>query len=70
MILEILLAERNLIDPATDGVVQNAGHKKTFHITRFDVQLTRDEFDLDPRVRLDQLDQDLYRDQHPFKARS
>merc|ERR1719234_1570279 len=50
---------RHLVNPSTDSVVQDAGDEETLNIARFNVQLPRDELDLDPRVRLDQLDQHL-----------
>ena len=49
----------DLVDPAVDGVVEDAGDEQALHVRALDVQLARDELDLDPRVRLDQLDQHL-----------
>ena len=49
----------HLVNPATDGVVQDARDKEALDVARLDVELSRDELDLDPGVRLDQLDQHL-----------
>ena len=48
-----------LIDPSPNGLVENARDKQRFHVRRLDVELDGDEVDLDPRVGLDELDQDL-----------
>ena len=49
----------HLVNPATDGVVQDAGDEEALDVARLNVKLPRDELDLDPGVRLDQLDQHL-----------
>ena len=49
----------NLVNPATDSVIQDAGDEEALNVAWLDVQLPGDEFDLDPGVRLDQLDQNL-----------
>ena len=49
----------NLVNPATDGVIQDAGDEEALNVAWLDVQLPGDELDLDPGVRLDQLDQNL-----------
>ena len=49
----------HLIDPAVDGGVEDAGHEEGLHVRALDVQLARDELDLDAGVGLDQLDQHL-----------
>ena len=49
----------NLVNPATDSVIQDAGDEEALNVAWLDVQLPGDELDLDPGVRLDQLDQNL-----------
>ena len=58
-ILHFIFYFLNLVNPATDGVVQDARHEEALNVARLDVQLPGDELDLDPSVRLDQLDQHL-----------
>ena len=48
-----------LINSAPDGVVEDAADQETLHIGGVNVELTGDEGDVDPRVRLDQLYQHL-----------
>ena len=58
-ILHFIFYFLNLVNPATDGVIQDAGDEEAFNVAWLNVQLPGDEFDLDPGVRLDQLDQNL-----------
>ena len=51
----------NLVNPATDCVIQDARDEETLNIAGLDVQLSGDKFNLDPGVRLDQLDQHLWK---------
>ena len=48
-----------LINSAPDGVVEDAADQETLHIGGVNVELPGDEGDVDPGVRLDQLDQHL-----------
>ena len=58
-ILHFIFYILNLVNPATDSVIQDAGDEEAFNVAWLNVQLPGDEFDLDPGVRLDQLDQNL-----------
>ena len=49
----------HLVYTYTDGAVQDSTDQQALHVSRLDVQLARDELDLDMTVRLDQLDEDL-----------
>merc|ERR1719189_630987 len=55
----LLQHTRHLINPAPDGVVEDAADQETLHVVGVDVELARDELDVDPGVGLDQLDQHL-----------
>ena len=48
-----------LVNPAPDGVVEDAADQETLHVVGVDVEIARDELDVDPSVGLDQLDQHL-----------
>ena len=58
---EALLQKQSsyLVNPAPDGVVEDAADQETLHVVGVDVELARDELDVDPGVGLDQLDQHL-----------
>ena len=58
---EALLQKQSsyLVNPAPDGVVEYAADQETLHVVGVDVELARDELDVDPGVGLDQLDQHL-----------
>ena len=49
----------HLVNPATDGAVQDAADKQALHVASLNVQLSRYELNLDTGVRLDQLNEDL-----------
>ena len=53
---------RDLINPAVNLVVENAGNEETLHVGDVDVQLLGDEGNVNSSVRLDQLDQNLRSD--------
>ena len=57
--LERIFYILNLVNPATDSVIQDAGDEEALNVAWLDVQLPGDELDLDPGVRLNQLDQHL-----------
>ena len=58
---EALLQKQSsyLVNPAPDGVIEDAADQETLHVVGVDVELARDELDVDPGVGLDQLDQHL-----------
>ena len=58
---EVLLQKQSsyLVNPAPDCVVEDAADQETLHVVGVDVELARDELDVDPGVGLDQLDQHL-----------
>jgi hypothetical protein len=54
------MVRADLVYPAGDGVVQDAGDKEGLHVTRLNVQLSGYEGDLYPGVGTNQLYQHLY----------
>ena len=49
----------HLINSAPDGVIEDAANQQTFDIGGVNVELPGDKGDVDPGVRLDQLEQHL-----------
>ncbi len=56
---ELELVSADLVYPAGDGVVQDAGDEEGLHVTRLNVQLSGYEGDLYPGVGTNQLYQHL-----------
>ena len=51
----------DLVNSAGYGIVKDTTDKETFHIVGVNVELSRDELDVDASVGLDKFDQHLFR---------
>ncbi len=58
--ITVVLVSADLVYPAGDGVVQDAGDKEGLHVPRLNVQLSGYEGDLYPGVGTNQLYQHLH----------
>jgi hypothetical protein len=56
----LVMVSADLVYPAGDGVVQDAGDEEGLHVSRLNVQLSGYEGDLYPGVGTNQLYQHLY----------